>query len=108
MSEPDIQATIVADSRFKPCVAECGMDWSAVGAITLAKMRIKERFGDRAQLDYIDLPQATDSQRIRELKSKIQDLPLPLLLINGHPRIYGEFDIRRLLDAIEAEMEMET
>jgi len=107
LSEPDIEATIIADSRFKACATECGIDWSAAGNVTLAKMSIKERFGDRARLDYIDLPKATDSQRIRELKPKIQDLPLPLLLINGHPRIYGEFDIRRLLDVIQAEMEIE-
>ncbi len=107
MSEPDIQATIVADSRFKACTIECGVDWSTAGAVDLAKLSIKERFGDRAQLEYVDLPQARDSQRIQELKPKIQDLPLPVLLLNGHPRIYGEFDIRRLLDVIQAEMEIE-
>lgn len=107
MSEPDIQATIVADSRSKPCSAECGIDWSAASSVTLARLRIKERFGDRAQLDYIDLPKVTDSQRIQELKPEIQDLPLPVLLINGHPRITGDFDIRRLLDVIQAEMEIE-
>ncbi len=107
MSKHTIQITIVDDSRIKPCPAECGIDWSAAGAIALANQRVKDRFGDRAQLDYIDLPKATDSQHIRELKPIIQDLPLPLLLINGHPRIFGEFDIRRLLDAIEAEMEIE-
>lgn len=106
MSEPDIEATIIADSRIKPCDAECGIDWSAASSVTLAKLRIKERFGDRVRLDYLDLPKATDSRRIQELKPAIQDLPLPVLLINGHPRIYGEFDIRRLLDVIQAEMEI--
>lgn len=107
MSEPDIEAIIIADSRFKTCVAECGVDWSAAGSVTLAKLRIKEQFGDRAQLNYIDLPKATDSQRIQELKTIIQGLPLPVLLINDHPRIYGEFDMRRMLDVIQAEMEIE-
>jgi len=33
-------------------------------------------------------------------------LPLPLLIINGEPRIPGQFDIRLLLDAIDAEIEI--
>ena len=43
-----------------------------------------------------------------DLQQRISDgnLSLPLLLINGEPRISGPFDIRMLLDAIEAEIEM--
>ena len=80
---------------------------SAAAAITLANQRIKDKFGDRAQLEYIDLPKATDSQPVRELKQRIEDLPLPLLLINGQPRVSGQFDIRQMLDAIEADLEIE-
>ena len=34
-------------------------------------------------------------------------MPLPVLLANGRPRIAGEFDIRQLLDVIEAGLEVE-
>jgi hypothetical protein len=33
-------------------------------------------------------------------------LPLPLLIINGEPRISGQFDIRFLLYAIDTEIEI--
>jgi len=35
-----------------------------------------------------------------------RNLLLPLLLIDGEPRISGQFDLRQLLDAIEAALEM--
>ena len=39
-----------------------------------------------------------------EIRNK--NLLLPLLLVNGHLRISGPFDIRQLMDAIEFETEM--
>ena len=106
MSKHTIQITIVDDSNGEKCAAECGVDWSSTAAITLANQRIKDKFGDRAQLEYIDLPKATGSQPVRELKQRIEALPLPLLLINGQPRVSGQFDIRQMTDAIEVDLEM--
>ena len=37
-----------------------------------------------------------------------RSLSVPLLLINGRLRIAGQFDIRRMMDAVEAEMEIGT
>ena len=102
----DIQIIIVDDSKGKKCDASCGVDWSSVEAVTLAKQRIKDRFGDRVQLEYIDLSKSTNGHRALELNQRIKGLPLPLLVINGEPRISGQFDIRMLLDAIDAEIEI--
>ncbi len=46
-----IQVTVVDDSTSEKCDAHCGVDWSAVEAITLASQRIKDRFGDKIQLE---------------------------------------------------------
>ncbi len=105
MSKPDIQAVIIDDSKGERCDIDCGTDWSSAEAITLAKQRIKDRFGDRVQLDYIDLSKPV-SDRVLELDQRIKDLPLPSLVINGESRISGQFDIRLLLDAIDAEIEI--
>ncbi len=76
--------------------------------MTLSRQRIGERFGDKIQLEYLDLSKTKTDPRTSEwcrvIKSK--NLSVPLLLINGAPRISGQFDIRQLLDAIEAEMEI--
>lgn len=106
MTKPDIQVLIIDDNRSKECGVSCGVDWSSAEAITLTNQRIKDRFGDRVQLEYIDLSKATNSHRALELNQKVKDLPLPLLVINGESRISGQFDIRLLLDAIEAEIEI--
>jgi hypothetical protein len=37
-----------------------------------------------------------------------KDLSLPLLIIDGQTRISGQFDIRQLIDAINAEVEIKS
>jgi len=103
-----IQVTILDDSKGEKCDAHCGVDWSSVEAITLASQRIKDRFGDKIQLEYLDLSKPVANRRALELVQGIKnkDLSLPLLLLNGKPRISGQFDIRLLLDAINAELEL--
>ncbi len=105
-----IQITIVDDTTVENCDAHCGVDWSLAEAIALASQRIKDRFGDKIQLEYLDLSKAMANRRALELNRMIKNknLSLPLLLINGEPRISGQFDIRRLLDVIDAEMEIES
>ena len=103
-----IQITIVDDSKGEKCDAHCGVDWSSMEAIALANQRIKDRFGDKIQLKYLDLAKPVTNRRTLELNREVRNknLSLPLLLINGEPRISGQFDIRQLLDAIEAEVEI--
>ncbi len=107
LSKYHIQITIIDDSSSEKCDARCGVDWSSRGAIARASRQIKTRFGSKAQLKYLDLSKATANQAL-EWNQVIQNknLSLPLLVINGQPRISGQFDIRQLLDAIEADMEM--
>ena len=103
-----IQVTIVDNSKGEKCDVHCGVDWSSVEAITLASQRIKDRFGDKIQLEYLDLSKSMANRHALELFQGIKnkDLSLPLLLINSKPRISGQFDIRLLLDAINAELEL--
>ena len=105
-----IQVTIVDDSTGEKCDAHCGVDWSSVEAITLANQQIKDRFGDKIQLEYVDLSKPVANHHSLELGQEIRNnnLSLPLLLINGEPRISGQFDIRLLLDAIDAEVEVKS
>ena len=103
-----MQITILDDSKGEKCDAHCGVDWSSAEAIALASQRIKDRFGDGIKLQYIDLSKPVINQRALELNQQVRNknLPLPLLIINGEPRISGQFDIRLLLDAIDAEIEI--
>ena len=103
-----IQVNIINDSRWQGCEAECGIDWSSPEAIATANQRIKDRFGEKIQLAYLDLSKNVRNQDTLEWNEKIENkgLSLPLLLLNGQMRISGNFDIRQLLDTIEVELEM--
>ena len=102
-----IQVTIVDDSKGEKCDVNCGVDWSSAEVITLASQRIKDRFGNKIQLEHLDLSEPIGNSRTLQLNRKIKkkNLLLPILFINGKPKISGQFDIRLLLDAIEAEIE---
>ena len=108
--KPSIQITIVDDSKGEKCDAHCGIDWSSAEAIALATKRIKDRFGDKIQLEYLDLSEPMTEHYALELNQLVKNkkLPLPLLVINGVSRISGQFDIRLLLDAIDAEIEIKS
>ncbi len=110
LNKQPIQITIVDDSKSEKCEAHCGIDWSSAEAIALATKRTIDRFGDKIQLDYLDLSKPMANHHALELdrQVKAKNLPLPLLVINGMPRISGQFDIRQLLDAIDAEIEIKS
>ena len=103
-----IQVSIIDDSNGEQCDGRCGVDWSSVEAITLASQRIRDSFGDKIKLEYLDLSRPIANRHALELFPGIKnkELSLPLLLINGELRISGQFDIRLLLDAINAELEL--
>ena len=103
-----IHITILDDSRREKCEAQCGIDWSSAEAVASANQQIEERFGDRVKLEYLDLSEHKADRRASELAggSESESLPLPLLIIDGAPRIAGQFDIRQLLEAINTEVEI--
>lgn len=109
MSRNALQVTIVDYvGRANKCDIDCGENWSSPESIALARQRVKTRFSEGIRLEYVDLSGSGVANISSELRQKIRDdiLPLPLLIINGEPRISGQFDIRMLLDAVEAEMEI--
>ena len=108
MVKHTIQITIIDDSQGEKCDAHCGADWSSAEAIALANQRIRDRFGDKIELRYLDLSKLMTNHHALPLNQTLRskNLPLPLLVINGVPRISGQFDIRLLLDAIDAEIEI--
>ncbi len=105
-----IRVSIIDDSSLPKCDAYCGANWSSEEVLVLARQRVTERFGDRVRLQYIDRSKSTtndDALKAWGQAIKNKNLSLPLLLINSEPKISGEFDIRQLLDAIEADLEIE-
>ncbi len=110
MTEASVTISIIDESGRRDCDIDCGMDWSSPDTVALAARQVKDRFGNEVRLEYLDLASGTDDRQANEWRGAIRErgLSVPLLLINGRLRIAGQFDIRRMIDAVEAEMEIGT
>ena len=109
MTPPDgIRISIVDDTSRRDCDADCGTDWSSPEVLSFAARQVEGRFGPEATLEYRDLRQGTLQEDDARLRRTIREngLSVPLLLINGHLRVAGQFDTRRVIDAVEADLEI--
>jgi disulfide oxidoreductase YuzD len=103
-----VEINIIDDASRRDCNIDCGTDWSSREAVALAEQQIKSRFGMETQLEYTDLSLTAHGHQAAQWRQIIREkgLSVPLLLINGQVRIAGQFDVRQIIDAVEAEMEM--
>jgi disulfide oxidoreductase YuzD len=104
----EIEVTIINDPSRQDCEVSCGIDWSCGESLELAEKQVKNRFGDRVHLKYCDMTGKNKDNTLIRWGEKIENenLSVPLLVLNGHLRITGNFDIRQMLDVIEAELEI--
>ncbi|HEY93490.1 MAG TPA: DUF1462 family protein [Dehalococcoidia bacterium] len=104
----NIQVTIINDPARQDCDVSCGTDWSLRESLELAEEQVRNRFGEGVHLKYLDLTGKEKTDSIIDWGEKIinENLSVPLLVLNGHLRITGNFDIRQMLDVIEAELEI--
>ena len=110
MSGDVVKINIIEDTSRRYCDINCGTDWSSEEAVILANQQIRGRFGTEVRLEYIDLSRNVPNQQLEnwQLAIREKDLSVPLLLINGHLRVAGQFDTRQIINAIETEMELGT
>ncbi|HWR71344.1 MAG TPA: hypothetical protein VN415_09825 [Dehalococcoidia bacterium] len=105
--KPGILVTVVDDATIPKCEARCGLDFSLPETFQSTTEVLRKLFGSRVKLEYagVDVVQAGPLAEMGE-RLKSGDLVLPLLLINGKPRISGYFDLHSLQEVIQAEIEM--
>jgi disulfide oxidoreductase YuzD len=103
-----IQATILDDSHSQKCEGRCGMDLSSPRQLKTMASLLKKIYGESVQLKYHNLGTSSveDSPLAIAEQASLDELRLPLLLINGKPRISGYFGLRLMQDVIQAEMEI--
>lgn len=104
-----LQVVIFQDRTGEECDGACGMDWSLPENRQLATESLKERFGSEVEVEYVELSDLEGARNHPEILERIkrEELTMPLLVINGDIRISGYFDIRMLMDMVEAGMELE-
>lgn len=103
-----IRVTILDNSRVNKCEGRCGLDLSAPGRIQSLADLLKKLYGENVCLDYYDLGDSSvENSRLQvPEEARAATSNLPLLLVNGKPRISGYFDLRQIQDVIQAEIEM--
>lgn len=108
--QPEIETIIIYGSQAEKCEVSCGFDWSLAENMTMVEQQVKARFGDRVRVKYLDLSEPATEDFALKWQKRVGDqkLPLPLLVVDGLPRISGEFDMRMLLSAIDTEIEIRT
>lgn len=105
--QPRILVTVVDDAASPKCEARCGLDFSSPETLKSTTQVLRKLFGSRVKLEYAG-PDAIQAGPLAEMGERVKsgDLVLPLLLVNGKPRISGYFDLHSLQEVIQAEIEM--
>jgi hypothetical protein len=102
-----IRVTIVDDARSPKCEARCGLDLSSPDTFKSTTKVLRKLFGSRVKLEYATLD-AIQVGPLAEIDARVKagELSLPLLLVNGKPRVSGYFDLHLLQESIQVEIEM--
>lgn len=105
--QPIILVTVVDDAASPKCEARCGLDLSSPETFKSTADVLRKLFGSRLKIEHISLA-AIESGSLSGIAEMVRsgDLGLPLLLVNGKPRISGYFDLHSLQEVIQAEIEM--
>lgn len=108
MSHKPLHLTIVNDSRVEPSCSDCEGGTMTSAQLQFIVGQLGEAYGDHLQVDVIDLAQTPDChwQKVVD-EAKGQGAALPLLALNGVPRLWGKFDYRMAAEVIEVQREME-
>ena len=94
-----IHVEIVGADKQASCHTECTIDWSQSEIQIQARNELRKRFGKHIKLDFISMEDANDKL--------IHEKDFPLLLMNDQIRMSGQFDIKKLIEIIETQMEIE-
>ena len=107
MTQERIQVTIIDNSQGSHC-AECYAPGGSAANVAFVVERLKARFGDSVAIEYIDLALVEDNEpNIGSLASvEAKGAPLPIIAINGVPRLSGAIAYRPIAEAIDTMREV--
>lgn len=102
-----LPVSVIIDSRKKAwCEGECGLDWSKRDNQLMAEQAVQTRFGSTVDLTFCDLATSGSCGLLVNAEENDAGTPgLPVLAIDGQPRITGLFDVRMMCLVVEAALE---
>ncbi|MDO8472649.1 MAG: hypothetical protein Q7T05_02400 [Dehalococcoidia bacterium] len=102
-----LPVSVIIDSRSKSgCEGECGLDWSKPANQAMAREEVRSKFGNEVDLTFCDLADSVEcGAEVTVERMTTGPMGLPILAINGKPRITGLFDVRMMCLVVEASLE---
>ena len=104
MAASSIRVTIFDHTTMEHCSVRCGVELMEDEVGFIAE-QLKNRYGEGVEVEYIDLAHSPQHLEMRE-RIRAQNLPLPVVAINGALRLAGSLQYRAIADAIEALLEL--
>lgn len=103
MALSPIRVTIFDHTTQEHCSVHCGVERMQDEVAFIAE-HLKNRYGEGVEVEYIDLAHSPQNDEVRD-RIGAQNLPLPVVAINGVLKLAGSLQYRIIADAIEALLE---
>jgi short-subunit dehydrogenase len=104
MADSPIRVTIFDHTTLEHCSVRCGVERMR-DEVDFIAQHLNNRYGAGVEVEYIDLAHSPQHVEIRE-RIRAQNLPLPVVAINGVFRLAGSLQYRAIADGIEALLEL--
>jgi len=109
VSEP-MRVSIIYDAGSPDCDGGCGLDLASTEEMQFTLHHLRQRYGDSVEVEFLDFSScgggpAESADLAHSMRER--GLPLPLLAINGIPRLSGNLSFARIAQAIEVQREVD-
>src|SRR3990172_5686186 len=92
------------------CDGGCGLDLASTEEMQFTLHHLTQRYGDSVVVEFLDFSSSEEGPaESADLARSVRErrLPLPLLAINGIPRLSGSLSFARIAQAIEIQREVD-
>lgn len=103
MTSP-IRVTIFDDAGEAQC-AGCYQVGRSLEEVTFVIAHLKRKYGEGVAVEYVDLAEDLENSDV-VARIRAQNLPLPVVAIDGVTRLAGNVEYRAIVEAIEAQREV--
>jgi len=98
MTSAPIQVTIFDNTGETQC-SGCYRIGRSLEEIAVVTQHLKRRYGDEVEVEYIDLVESESGDVMEQIRA--QNLPLPVVAINGVLRLAGSVEYREIMEVID-------
>lgn len=108
MSTRPIRLTLFDHTDVEGCAVHCEMSSPASAGLDIIKAQLEEDFEDGVVVEYVDLAQPQQQALYGDMarRVKTENLLMPIIAIDGVPKLSGNVDYRTIVETIETYKEL--